>query len=250
MDGTLDDLLSQARQEDAAGRPDEALRLIERAADVARQHHPDLWPLTQYELASLHERRDRVDEAERVYRSLLSWQEAEGAPERVSTLEMLAELLGRLGKIAEARQLFERSIETQIALVGSYHPEIANSYRDLARCLQGAGHLREAEDAYRQMIAIRDRYHGKTGAAVVPALLEVARFYVETERPVEAIALYRRALESGTSLPADTRRAQLLEPALQDVRRELAAVLRRINRVDEADALEHEARERDEIRPN
>lgn len=147
-----------------------------------------------YELASFLERTGSLQEACQVYRDLLDVQARESQPERVSTCEMLADLLGQLGHIEEALQLHQRSLDYQVEQLGPTHPELANTHRDRARLLNRHGRHSQAEQAYRQMLDMRLRCHGPSHPALIPGLIEVADFLSTHTADGRQMAAKARAL--------------------------------------------------------
>lgn len=147
-----------------------------------------------YAFVSFLERLGRVDEAIEQYRRLLERQEAARDIERVSTCEMLADLLSESGRLTEAVALYQRSIAIQTEQVGPEHPEIANSYRDLARRYTRHGLIKEAEAAYQHMVRIRLRCQGPNHPGLIPGLVELADFLARQGMPREQVVARARVL--------------------------------------------------------
>ncbi len=187
------EIVERAQAADWAGRVDEADALyrtyLETTSDqpVEGDHQ-----IALQSAAMFFEDRD-PEEAVAIYATLIASAETREDPNAIGYRELLADLHCALGDTASAKAAYRGTIERQQALVGDIHPEIANSHRDLGRCLLQAGEVEGAFAEFDAMLEIRVSLHGET-AALLPALTEVARARAAHGSAADALPLYDRAL--------------------------------------------------------
>ena len=109
-----------------------------------------------------------------LYRRLIEAAEARSDPNANGYREILADLQCELGEVDEAVAHYRASIASQHEILGPAHPTIADSHRDLSRCLLRSGRVAEGFAELETMVQIRIEVHGET-SAIAPALVEVAR---------------------------------------------------------------------------
>jgi tetratricopeptide (TPR) repeat protein len=190
---TPQQIVKRARAADWDGRVDEADALyrayLERTVEqpVEGDHQ-----IVLQSVAMFFEERD-PEQAVALYTILITSAETRGDPSAIGYRELLADLHCALGDTASAKAAYRETIERQQALVGDIHPEIANSHRDLGRCLIQAGEIERAFAEFDAMLKIRGALHGET-TALLPALTEVARAMATHGSAADALPLYDRAL--------------------------------------------------------
>lgn len=126
-----------------------------------------------FDLALQHHRSGRLQEAERLYREILTRQ-----PDHAETLHMSGVLAAQTGRLDVAVQLIRRAIT-----INSNWPE---AYNNLGNVLRDKGQPAEAVDACRRAIALRPDYaeaHNNLGNALA-----------DQKKLDEAIAAYRQAI--------------------------------------------------------
>lgn len=186
-----------------AGRPEEALKVIDRAID----RFPENTAKLLVNKGSVLEQVGRFDEAAEVYRE--AWEEEPSLPEG---LYNLATLTARRGELEAAVELYRQLVER--------HPEYARGHHNLAVTLERLGDLEGAEESYRAEIeAAPGTASGQTSLGVVleklgrhdeafeayvravqtepdhpPALFNLADFLLSRGRPREAVAYYTQGL--------------------------------------------------------
>lgn len=186
-------IVERAQAADWGGRVDEADALyrtyLEATSDqpVEGDHQ-----IALQSVAMFFEDRD-PDVAVGLYTTLITSAETRKDPNAIGYRELLADLHCARGDTASAKAAYRGTIERQQTLVGEIHPEIANSHRDLGRCLLQAGEVEGAFAEFDAMLEIRVSLHGET-AALLPALTEVARARAAHGNASDALPLYDRAL--------------------------------------------------------
>ncbi len=168
-----------------------------RRLEEALQHHPGFIEARLLLGNVLVEQRE-LAEAEQTYRAAL-----DQAPDDAGLHLNLGNLLHEVGRDAEAEPLLRRAARLD--------PALAEAHNSLALLLQRQGRAREALECYRSAVAKRPAY------AAAPNNL--GTLYRELGQLDEAVAQYRAALDQGESL---------------ETRSNLAALLERANRLDEA----------------
>ena len=168
-----------------------------RRLEEALQHHPGFIEARLLLGNVLVEQRE-LAEAEQTYRAAL-----DQAPDDAGLHLNLGNLLHEMGRDAEAEPLLRRAARLD--------PALAEADNSLALLLQRQGRAREALECYRSAVAKRPAY--------AAAHNNLGTLYRELGQLDEAVAQYRAALAHGESL---------------ETRGNLAALLERANRLDEA----------------
>lgn len=215
--------LDAAREAESSGDTAKAASLygkaVKEATALGESH--ELYATTLFAAALFHELSGTPAEAEAIYRTLVGALERTGAAEVVSAYELLAELLCERGELAEVKELFTRSIAAQARAGGSPEsPEIANSYRDLGRCLAKGGRAAEAAQAFDLQLRMREAIHGAGTPGTVPALMESAQHHAEAGDRARAVELLERALAAVKG--AQGAQKELLAPFEKQIADELA----------------------------
>src|SRR5262245_50068241 len=247
---------------DAQRRYADAIPLFERALAIMEKalgsEHRDLRdPLGK--LASVYEAQRRYAEAEPLRLRALAIVEKADGPEQPGvrgSLNALAILYKRQGRYREAEGLYRRALGLAEKEPGGADNSYVRSARtDLIEVLNAQGRYAEAEPLMRAELAAAERKAAADPKALLgqmalhDALNQLGRLLRETNRPVEAEALFRRALANDEKLDEqhvfadlvnlgwvlhDTNRLQEAEPLL---RRALALAERYGPNYDQAKAL-------------
>mmetsp|Transcript_126778 Transcript_126778/g.358668 ORF Transcript_126778/g.358668 Transcript_126778/m.358668 type:complete len:262 (+) Transcript_126778:114-899(+) len=127
---------------------------LARLSDVLGDHHSDTLTCMS-NLAPLLRATGQVDEADLLYRRILTSREAElgtGHPETIQSTCDLAMFLHNQGRLDEAEPLYRRALQEREALMGAEHPDTLSSAADLAKVLHAQGKLEQAEHLYRRIL--------------------------------------------------------------------------------------------------
>ena len=215
--------LDAAREAESSEDDAKAAALYEQAVREVSQlgETHELYSSILFAAASFHELAERPLEAERLYRILVAALERTGSMEVVSAYELLADLLCARKATDEAKELYAKSVARQAKEAGSEESaEIANSYRDLGRCLAAGDRPKEAAAAFARQLQIRESLHGVGAPSTVPALMESAQSLAASGDAARARSLLERALEGIDE--AQGSQAELLRPFRKSIEDELA----------------------------
>ena len=187
------DAKNKAQQLLAAGRFDDAIRLLDQAiADAAR-------PLRELQTAKgdAHFAAFRLREAEEAYRKAADLVDEKVEPLPWSAAQTkIAEVLEEQGHYSDTEPLRRRIAEISAREVGADHPTSGATLNNYASVLWHLRRYSDAEPLYRRALYI---YQGKLGAehAHVSAVLNnLAALYSAQADYKQAEALYQRALEN------------------------------------------------------
>jgi serine/threonine-protein kinase len=150
-----------------AGRPDEALALLERALAEKREVYGPLHPST------------------------------------FNTLQVLANQEGRLGRLDAAIARFEELLVALRTTLGEDSAKVASTLNEMASTLQDGGELAQAERRYLEAIAHNERHRTAPSLEQAMPINNLGTLYEAEERLREAEALYRRSLALRESLGHD-----------------------------------------------
>jgi serine/threonine-protein kinase len=174
----------------AEGLADEALRVRRALAG------PEGIVGAALRLATIQHRRDKLDEAEALYREALALARS-SLGEHVlvpNALHALGSLLERRGNLEEAEALHREGLAMRQRLVGNEHLDLIESYYNLGSILQTKGALEEALRNYEQALAI-GRKLTPGGNADEPYMLNaMALLHEDLGDPRAAEARYGEAL--------------------------------------------------------
>ncbi len=188
-------------------------------------------------LADVEHSAGALDEAERRYHEAIPLLKAARGQDHRLTLRAesyLAQLLFDRGLLDAAEALHRQTLVRQQEALGADDPETLRTLHTLARILLERGDLAGAEPLFETVIEKRKRRFGELHSSVSEALVNLATLRDRQGDAAGAEALYRRAL-------AIDRRLLPGHPELAADLNNLAALLLRQNRLDEALALADEA---------
>jgi tetratricopeptide (TPR) repeat protein len=184
------------------------------------------------DLGLFFKRKERLSEAEALYRRALAIDEATLGPNHHNVavrLNNLALLLEATGASADAEDLLRRALTIDEAAFGPDHPSVAARLSNLAFLLNDIHRPAEAEPLIRRALAIDEAALGPHHPTVAIRLNNLAGVLWDTNRPAEAEPLFRRALtiDEATLGPNHPNVAIRLS--------NLAGILRDTDRPDEAE---------------
>lgn len=134
---------------------------------------PQLTIQQAFDLAVIHQRAGRVDEAEQLYRQILQQQ-----PEHSGALFFLGAIAHRTGRLDLAIELIRKAI--------ACNPSYPEAHNKLGNVLMDKGQMDQAIAAYRQAVALKPAYP--------QALYNLGNCLRVQGNLDEAIALYRQAI--------------------------------------------------------
>ncbi|MDA0996880.1 MAG: tetratricopeptide repeat protein [Proteobacteria bacterium] len=151
-----------------------------------------------------------------------------------------AEILNKYGTACyqagdhdEAVKAFTRGLRMLEKTLGLEHPDIATSLNNLALIHYSKGRLDQAEPLYRRALMIDEKVFGYDHPSVATDLNNLALLYKKQGNLAAAEPLLKRALKEKTFDPG--------HPSLVTGLKNYAALLRSLNRGDEAKAYESRA---------
>ena len=197
-------------------------------------------PDPAFSLALQHHQAGRLQEAEQLYRQILTQQ-----PTHAAALHLLGVLSRQKGQLSLAVDLIRQAI--------SLKPDFPEAYYNLANALKSQGRFDEALAAYRQALAQNPTF--------VEAYGNLANTLRETGNLDEAVVAYRRTLALRPDLPAvwcnlgnaladnhelhaalaAYRQAIALNPSMAEAHANLASALKELGQFEQAIAAYHAA---------
>ena len=169
-----------AVQQTAAGKAENAVRLLDAALPVL-ERHADTYgaELTQsygrYAQALLNlGRYDQAEEYARRYLAHLRIAPADEYPDCATALTLLASILQECGRFAEAEPLQREAMEIDRASFGEEHIRFARDAGNLAILLKNMGQLDEAETLQRRALVSCQRLYPENSPAVGSATEKLA----------------------------------------------------------------------------
>lgn len=154
---------------------------------------------------------------------------------RAQLLQTLGRVYSRLGHYDEARGLLHETVESLRLRDTRDRPELATAINDLALALYRTGRSREAEERFREAIAMRRRLGDEQN--VLKPMNNLAAILLDRGELDEAEEIYRRSLE------VRRRRFGDAHPNVATSLRSLASVLYERGELDEAEPYLREALE-------
>ncbi len=163
-------------------------------------------------------------------------------PDVAMSLNNLAELYRSQGQYPQAAPLYQRALAISEKVLGPEHPHVAMSLNNLAELYRSQGQYPQAAPLYQRALAISEKVLGPEHPHVATSLNNLAALYDSQGQYPQAAPLYQRALA-------------ILEKSLGQEHpnfiaclRNYAVLLRNMNRDEEAEELEAQARELEEKR--
>ena len=110
------------------------------------------------------------------------------------TLNNLAALYQRLGRLGDAEPLFRRTLAIRERTLGSSHPDTGQSLNNLATLYEKLGRHGDSEPLFRRALVIYEKTGGPEHLAVATLLNNLGQVAKVTGRYAEAEPLIRRSL--------------------------------------------------------
>jgi len=115
----------------------------------------------------------------------------------VKHFDLLAEIYTRMGKEAEAGELWKRSYEIRKKHLGPDHPESIGSGDKMAQSLITQKKFAEAEPLLKKSLAHREAYFGAEDPGIMLSLNRLAELYLAQGKFAEAEPYARRSVTIG-----------------------------------------------------
>ncbi len=178
-------------------------------------------------------------EAERAFQAAVRKAEEFGLEDRrvAVSLSQLAQVYAGQGKHTEAEPVYLQALKIYQAVHGENHADVAATLNNLGVLHRMYGQYAEAEPLLARALAIKEKLLGPEHADVALGAANLGQLWVVQGQPEKAEPFYRRALAI---------RQRALGPSHPEVAKtleDLANVLRKLGRKDEAMALDIQARE-------
>ena len=198
--------LTISRILDGNARPEEAMRLAERAMEIYRDLHPGDHPdvalslssvaISMAHLGRLADALSRSEAALEMYQRLF-----EGDDPHVATcLSNVGRYLQLVGRAGEALPKHEAALEMRLRLSDRDSPAIAATLGKMALCLHSLGRLNEALPKFEAALEMRLRLFDDDHPVVAVGLGGVASCLSSLGRYDEALPKYQAALEMNQRL--------------------------------------------------
>ena len=177
-------------------------------------------------------------EAERIYQVAIKKAETYGLEDRrvAVSVSQLAQLYAGQGKHVEAEPLYLQALQIYQAVYGERHADVAATLNNLGVLHRMYGQYAEAEPLLTRALAIKEQLLGPDHPDVALSAANLGQLYVAQGQPAKAEPLYRRALSI-------RQKALGSHPEVAKTLEDLATVLRKLGRGNEAVALDLQARE-------
>jgi tetratricopeptide (TPR) repeat protein len=168
-----------------------AIALWTRANGPASAEHA----ITLNNLGEVYRRLGRPAAAEESYRASLAMHEAVSTPDRLHYAAALNNLATVLAPGPEPLVALEKSLRIKRESLDSRHPDIATTLNNLGSLHQNAGRPTEAENCYREALAIREAQSPPDRPALASVLNNLAVLHRKTGRLPSSEAFQRRAIQ-------------------------------------------------------
>ena len=107
---------------------------------------------------------------------------------------LMGQVLLHMKTLEDGKLHFERSLALQIMLLGSEHPDVANSYNNLATVLRHQGDLDQAKKYHERALAIRQQTLGPQHPDVASSYNNLANVLSNQGNLKQAMEYYERSL--------------------------------------------------------
>ncbi len=153
-------------------------------------------------------------------------------PELARFIQNLGELMQETGDYKNAEALMERALAMRESLLGPEHMETAQSLQGLAYFYYLQNRDEKAELYYKRALEILEKALGPDAANNAWSLAGLGYIYSRQGRSQEAEPLFKRALDIRTKVFGPE------HPYVLETMNDYAEVLRKLDRIDEAEKLE------------
>jgi tetratricopeptide (TPR) repeat protein len=169
---------------------------VEAARLLGEGHPAEL--AARHDLANALFERDKLREAEDLFRAVLAGRSTVLAPEHHDTLVTRDRLIGAIllqERFAEAETLYRELLQDMVGTMGGEHPETLSTRVDLAYAVGMQGRADEAADICRDVVETGSRILGESDLRVLDAQDDLAMWVNEMGGHAEAERLCRELLE-------------------------------------------------------
>jgi serine/threonine-protein kinase len=222
----------QGRREEEARLLEEVLEGYERRAE---QHGED-YALELDALGASRRAQGQLEEARALFLRSRTLLLELGLPLRALNVEDgLASLLYDAGRYPEAEESFRRILDERRSSFGEEHPSLIMTLGNLGASQVQQNKIAEAEPVLQRVVELGGQAYGESSPRMLLPLKNLASLFWNTGRPSKAAPVRRRCLTIAT---------QHFPPGHREVvgaKRQLAAVLRGCNQLQEAADLLEEA---------
>ncbi len=205
--------------------------VLERQKRVLGEDHIDtLRSMTA--LAAAMNSLGRHAESETLYRDVLERQRRVLGPDHRLTLASLNNLgnaLGAQGKAAEGEACYREALERQIRTLGPDHPHTLKTMGNVAECCRGRGDYAQAVKLHLEVLERRTRVLGERHRDTGISMYSIAEIECLRGRRDEALAWFRRAVDSGLTIDDEAEKARVLIPLHGDPEFEALAARAMVN---------------------
>ena len=185
---------------EAAGRPEDAIAVYERAlADRERGQgagHPDTLA-ARSSLARAYRAAGRPGDSIRLAeRTLAESERAQGPghPDTLAARSELAQAYLSAGLRGEAVTVFEHTLAGSEQVFGPAHPDTMTARANLAHAYRATGRLKDAIPLFERTLADREKVQGSDHPDTLTARGSLAAAYRAADRMRDAIGVYKRTL--------------------------------------------------------
>ncbi len=156
-------------------------------------------------LAGLLKAEEKLDEATALYDDALAIERRQPGHEVevARILNDLAQVLSTEGKVEEAERQFLEAISIQHRVLGTSHPDLANTLHNFAILLTSKGEREEAETVFRQVVAMWRELLGNQHPFLAASLVNLGVILKDQGKLDEAEPIYREAIEIQRSALGD-----------------------------------------------
>ena len=99
-----------------------------------------------------------------------------------------------MGRYEEALPLFQQALEISLEQLGERHPDVAQSYNNLAALYESMGRYEEAEKLFKKTLALRLEILPENHPDIMSSYWWLATIASRQENYEEAIAHYQKAI--------------------------------------------------------
>jgi tetratricopeptide (TPR) repeat protein len=158
----------------------------------------DDFPVWAYDkLGRLFTGQDRLEEAERIYETVLVLAEEALGPEHTDTLETVNRLGGVYAdrdELAEAEAMCQRALAGYEKALGLEHTDTLMTVNNLGNLYKAQGKLAEAEAMFGRALTAYEKALGPEHPDTLATVSGLGGLYSAQDRPVDAEAMFERAL--------------------------------------------------------
>ncbi|MBY6205007.1 serine/threonine-protein kinase [Halomonas denitrificans] len=137
---------------------------------------------------------ERALELDRVQLEIVESISGPGSPEALTTMLSIGHGLFELGRLDEARDVFERVHDGQRAHLGDRHPTTLSALHNLATVTRRLGEIERAEAMYADLVELRMDVLGERHAQTLNTMNNLGELYLHSGRPAQAAPWIERTL--------------------------------------------------------